>query len=91
MQQQHADQAQNLETQTALESSQVQASLVNVRLSAHDSRGAELQSCASELLYAVGSLSATLSRHQAIEDACVGGVNKAIIQALSDQVGICDC
>ncbi|KAL3145854.1 hypothetical protein ABBQ38_015223 [Trebouxia sp. C0009 RCD-2024] len=85
VQQQHADQAQNLETQTALESSQVQASLVNVRLSAHDSRGAELQSCASELLYAVGSLSATLSRHQAIEDACVGGVNKAIIQALSDQ------
>ncbi|KAL3155979.1 hypothetical protein ABBQ32_012970 [Trebouxia sp. C0010 RCD-2024] len=82
--QQQVAQAQGLDTQTALESNQAQASLVNVRLAAHGSRGAELQSCASELLYAVGSLSATLSQHQATEDACGGSLNKAIIQALSD-------
>lgn len=48
----------------------------------------ELESCASELLHAISFLSNTLSQHQGIEDACAGSINKAIIQALSDQVGL---
>lgn len=79
-------QDQSLETQTGHESNQAHASWVDVKHTAHNSGGVELQSCASELLYAIGALRAMLSRHQAMEDADDGGLNKAIIQALSDQV-----
>ena len=72
-------------------SNQTQKSLVQAHNGARGSEielhsAVELQSCASELLYAIASLSTTLSQHQPAEDAFAGDLYMAVIQALSDQV-----
>ena len=89
--QQQSGQDHSVGSQRASESRQAQESVVRLRAD-HSNVGlpsaVELESCASELLHAISFLSNTLSQHQGIEDACAGSINKAIIQALSNQVGL---
>ena len=90
--QQQPDQDHSLWSQPTSKSIQTQkSSLVQAQTGAHHSEidlhsAVELQSCASELLYAIDSLSTTLSQHQPTEDACAGSLHMEVMQALSDQV-----
>ena len=90
---QQPDQDHHLESHPTPKPNQTQKLLVPAQPGAHHSEielhsAVELQSCASELLYAIVSLRTTLSQHQPAEDASAGSLYMAIIQTSSDQVGL---
>ena len=89
--QQQTDQDQNSASYSKSNSNQTQESLFDAQSGAHRSElelhsAVELQSCASELLHAIASLSTTLSQHQPCEDVNAESLYVAVIQALSGQV-----